>query len=183
MSEKALLLRARQFDEQALAEIYDTLSPGLYRYAMRLLGDACLAEECVGETFSRFLSAMRNEHGPRECLKPYLYRVAHNWITDIYRRKAPQFVSYEPELVVAEGDGPDQEMIEAWERQQVRQALASLTPEQRQVISLRYLEDWEHEEIALAMEKSTGAIKALQHRALVALRLMLNTKEGNDDEG
>jgi DNA-directed RNA polymerase specialized sigma24 family protein len=42
-----------------LAEIYDLYSPRLYRYAVRLLGDACTAEACVAETFSRFLLAIR----------------------------------------------------------------------------------------------------------------------------
>ena len=57
-SDKDLLSRARRLQRQALAEVYDRFSPGLYRYARRLLGDADLAEECVAETFSRFLRAL-----------------------------------------------------------------------------------------------------------------------------
>jgi DNA-directed RNA polymerase specialized sigma24 family protein len=53
----------------ALAEIYDTYRPGLYRYAMRLLGDASLAEDCVAETFARFLKALHTRQGPREHLQ------------------------------------------------------------------------------------------------------------------
>ncbi len=72
---------------QALAEIYDRYSPGLYAYAMRLLGDACLAEDCVSETFARFLKSLRAGQGPEAYLQAYLYRIAHNWITDHYRRQ------------------------------------------------------------------------------------------------
>ena len=84
-----LLQQAWRFEEQALAAIYDRFSPGLYRYAWRLLGDVHLAEECVAETFSRFLHALQGGRGPQEYLQAYLYRVAHNWITDYYRRRTP----------------------------------------------------------------------------------------------
>ena len=88
-SDQALLQRARHFDQQALGEIYDTYSPRLYRYAMRLLGEVELSEDCVAETFSRFLHALHGGGGPTDYLQAYLYRVAHNWITDQYRRQPP----------------------------------------------------------------------------------------------
>ena len=55
----------------------------------------------------------------------------------------------------------------------VRQVRRQLTPEQRQVIVLKYLEDWTNEEIALALDKPIGAVKSLQHRALGALQRIL----------
>src|SRR5512138_184862 len=88
-SEQDLLNGARALDMQALAAIYDRYSPGLYAYAMRLLGDECQAEDCVAETFSRFLKSLRAGQGPEEHLQAYLYRIAHNWITDLYRRQPP----------------------------------------------------------------------------------------------
>ena len=90
MSKEAdLIQRAYRLDGQALAEIYDTYSDAIYRYAMRLLGDVDTAEECVSETFTRFLNALHRKKGPREYLQAYLFRIAHNWITDYYRRAAP----------------------------------------------------------------------------------------------
>lgn len=171
--ERTLLLRARQFDEQALTEVYDTFSPKLYRYAIRLLTDEDLAEECVADTFSRFLTAMKNGSGPNEFLQAYLYRVAHNWITDTYRRKPPPELPLEP-LEQAGGEpDPAHVFSERLEQEQVRAALQQLTPEQRQVVVLRFLEDMENQDVAAALDKPVGAIKALQHRALNALRRML----------
>jgi RNA polymerase sigma-70 factor (ECF subfamily) len=59
------------------------------------------------------------------------------------------------------------------ELQQVRSALALLTPDQRQVITLKYLEEWENEDIARALNKPVGAVKSLQHRAIESLRRLL----------
>ena len=85
ISEIDLLSGIGRCDPEVLEQVYDLYSPGLYRYAYRLLGDDQLAEDCVSETFSRFLTALRVERGPEKNLKAYLYRIAHNWITDYYR--------------------------------------------------------------------------------------------------
>jgi RNA polymerase sigma-70 factor, ECF subfamily len=174
--EPILLEKARCFDLDALGEIYDLYSPGIYRYAMRLLGDECQAEECVSDTFSRFLQVLKNGGGPQDHLQAYLYRVAHNWITDLYRRSPP------PPLPLVEDvrcpqEGPDQAAVDRIEQEQVRSALRLLTSEQRQVILLKYLEGWRNEGIAESIGKPVGAVKALQHRALNALRRMLLSKE------
>ena len=177
-NEKDLIARARNLDQEALAEIYDALSPGLYRYAMRIVGDAQVAEDCVGETFSRFLNAVHRGGGPQQYLKAYLYRVAHNWITDLYRKKGPQLTSLRPAEAMIADEDPTRDLEDGLERQRARQALAYLTPEQRQVVVLKYLEGWSNAEIAQSMGKTTGAVKSLQHRALATLqRLMLKEEQ------
>ena len=85
-NERSLLERAAAFDESALSEIYDCHQEALYRYAMRLLGDQQLAEDCLAETFFRFLKSLSKGNIPQENLRAYLFRISHNWITDHYRR-------------------------------------------------------------------------------------------------
>jgi len=173
--EAKLLQAARAWDMEALAAIYDTYSPLIYRYAMRLLGNADLAEDCTAETFARFLSALRNGGGPSKHLKAYLYRVAHNWITDYYRHNTVQQVELEPLSNVLPSDSEPLDLQAALgeEQERVRKALLKLTPEQRQVIVLRFLEEQSLQETAEAMQKPVGAVKALQHRAIAALRRAL----------
>lgn len=173
IDEAELLSGARQFDRATLAQIYDQFSPGLYRYAARRLGDAIQAEECVAETFSRFLQVLRDGKGPRDHLRAYLYRVANNWIVDSYRRQPPPPLPLEPEFAAAIQDGPAARLSEEIEREEMRSALKQLTPEQQQVIVLKYLEGWKAEEIANTLEKPVGAVKALQHRGLAALRRLM----------
>ena len=169
-SKRELLLQAKQFDTCALAEIYDLYSPRLYRYAFRLLGDACLAEDCVAETFSRFLQALRSHNGPRDYLQAYLFRSVHNLIVDHYRRQ--------PATTILPDTSPGSENTEkstewAIRRLRVRAAMHELTSDQQQVIALKFLEGWENEEIAQALHRPVGAVKSLQHRALQHLQKVL----------
>jgi RNA polymerase sigma-70 factor (ECF subfamily) len=168
--EQELLRQAGQLDGRALAEIYDLYSPRLYRYAMRLLGDACAAEDCVAETFSRFLRALKAGSGPRDYLQAYLFRMAHNHIADHYRRQ-PLTEELDDDLPHAEIT--EQTACEHLRQHRVRTALRELTEEQQQVIALKFLEGWENEEIARALHKPIGAVKSLQHRALAQLKKIL----------
>jgi len=176
--ELRLLNGARCFDAEALAAIYDQYSPVLYAYALRLLGDSDQAEECVADTFYRFLQALRSGAGPEQYLQAYLFRVAHNWITDRYRRQPPPPLELDEQ--VADGAETDPSKL-AWEhiqQQQVRAALIRLTPEQRQVLVLKFWEGMDNEVISAAIQKPVTAVKSLQHRAINALRrIMLHTKK------
>jgi len=172
-----LLERARRFDRQALAEIYDLYSPGLYQYCMRLLGEASAAEECVAETFSRLLQALKAGKGPREYLQAYLYRVAHNWMTDLFRREKPEGQLVE-EIWSDGTPGPEARAELNIRQERLRAALRRLTPEQQQVILLKFVEDWENQAIGRALGKPAGAVKSLQHRALRSLQRILEEESG-----
>ena len=176
MSEEQRLLEgARNLHTQVLAKIYDDYSPGVYRYAMRLLGDQSMAEDCVAETFARFLQALHRKRGPREHLSAYLYRIAHNWIIDYYRSRQP-----ETELVdtiASDQNSPELDASDRIRRHRIRAAIRELTPDQQLVIALKYLEGWENAEIADALRKPVGAVKSLQHRALAALRKRLQKEK------
>jgi RNA polymerase sigma-70 factor (ECF subfamily) len=175
-SEPELMQLARQFNHQALAQIYDNYSPALYRYAMRLLGDQNLAEDCVAETFKRYLQALRDDRGPEKFLQAYLFRTAHNWIVDQFRRE-PILPVELTEQHQDELAGPEENTGRNMRLQRLRAALRQLTVDQLQVITLKYLEGWENEEIARSIRKPIGAVKSIQHRALAALRRNLPDEE------
>ena len=163
--------------KQALADMYEAYSPGLYRYAYRLLGEQEVAEDCVSETFSRFLHAVRDGGGPSENARAYLYRTAHNWVMDHYRRQPLPPLSLDEDIHSRDQENISQRVAKGMLREKVRFALLRLPAEQQQVIQLRFLEDWSHEEVAVQLGKSVEATRALQHRAMGALRRMLLEKE------
>jgi RNA polymerase sigma-70 factor (ECF subfamily) len=175
--EDQLIARAKDLDEQALAEIYDTYSTQIFRYAMRLLGNRDLAEECVAETFSRLLQAFYKGGGPKRYLRAYIYRVAHNWVTDQFRKREHQQLELIGEPAPDLENEPQQVADREVERQELRVALRRLTPDQRQVIMLKFFEGCSNDEVARALEKPVGAVKSLQHRGLNALRRSLRIDE------
>jgi RNA polymerase sigma-70 factor, ECF subfamily len=162
----------RQLSKQDLVEIYELLNPPLYRYAVRLLGDPHLAEDCVAETFSRFLKVVNRGLGPKDNIKAYLYRIVHNWITDYYRHRIPEN-NLEAGQLKEPSENPAMTASQNMEQERVRKALLNLPEEQRQVIMLRFYENWPHEETAAALGKTVEATRALQYRALNGLRSML----------
>ena len=173
-----LLVQARRFDEEALAKIYDLYSHDLFRYAMRTLGQTQLAEECVAETFSKFLHVLQKGKGPKSNMRAYLYRIAHNWMTDQFRNK--QFDEHElfEEAWVSKGGAISQKIDDEQEQARVRWAISKLTPDQRQVLMLKFYEGWSNKDVAEALQKPLGAVKSLQHRALTMMqKLLVPTEE------
>src|SRR4030042_6733537 len=128
--DQAIRVRAKRFEAQALEEIFDTFSPGIYRYAYRLLGDEEIARECMSETFSRFLMSLKRDGGPDNYLQAYLYRIAHNWVTDFYRRKTPPTLPLDAQTPANPADEPHQALADGMASQQLRDAIILPTPHQ-----------------------------------------------------
>jgi len=179
-----LQVDTESFNKQNLIYVYEQHSPGIYRYAIRLLGDKTVAEDCVSETFSRFLGVIRRGGGPKENVKAYLYRIAHNWITDYYRRQPLPELPLEVDEHVEPGSNPAMMVLETMERERVRVAILRLPPEQQQIIQLRLLENWSHEDVAQVLGKTADATRSMQYRALASLRRMLleDQEEDYDDK-
>lgn len=181
-SEILLLERARKLDEAALVSIYDRYHPVVYRYLYRQIGDVDTARDLAAEVFHRLLVALHAGKGPRDHLVAWLYRTAHNALVDHYRRQQHRCHLSLEEGIVADDNTP----VEAAEHHllvtQLRGALQRLSPDQQQVIALKFLEGLSNEQVALIMGKSVGAIKALQHRALSTLQRhmgLCDAKGGN----
>ncbi len=172
-NERTLLERARQYDEAALGELYDRYAPRIYAYIYRRVGDACLAEDLTGDVFVRMIQAVQAERLWHTSFQAWLYRIAHNLVVDYYRRRPPVTeLELDEQLVTAEDD-PASAVAERLSQRSLRAAVSRLTSDQQQVLVLRFGEGMKAREAAEVMNKSTGAIEALQHRALATLRRVL----------
>lgn len=172
-----LLAQAREYDAQALAEIYDRYAAPIYRYLYRYLGDAALAEDLTGDVFLKLLQVLNTSKAPRDRLQGWLYRVAHNLAMDWFRQAARNSaVPLDIELM-ADGDSLLAEVEQGQVRLRLRTAIAQLTPDQQQVILLRFGEGLKIAEVSQILGKSEGAIKILQHRAIRRLRKLLAREE------
>jgi RNA polymerase sigma-70 factor (ECF subfamily) len=156
-----------------LAAIYDAFHLPIYRYIYRQVSDVEAARDLTADVFHRLLQALQKGNGPSQDSKAWLYRTAHNIVVDYYRRQQhcdhlPLFDNIVDTDVSLAEDAETRLRAGA-----VRQALVALTPDQRQVIALKFLAGLTNQETAQVMEKPVGAVKSLQHRALEALRRQL----------
>lgn len=178
--ERILLHRARALDENALGTIFDTYYSAIYRYLYLHTGHIETAEDLSAQVFQRLLEALRAGTGPDHYLKAWLFRVASNLIVDEARRAQHRdHLTLDDDLNVA--GVPLEETVEQMlQLRQLRAALDALTALQRSVVILRYLLDMSNEDVAEVMQMTVGAIKAQQHRALVALRRNLEEVESRE---
>ena len=175
--QQALLERARRADTAALGEIYDQYAERIYAYIYHRVGQAELAEDLTGQAFMRMLEAIRNGQAWKTSFSGWLYRIAHNLVIDHYRRRGrATFVDIDEVAPISTTEGDPSTSVQArLERENLRTVLNQLTDEQAQVITLRFLDDLSITEVATIMARNEGAIKALQYRAVLALRRIMQS--------
>lgn len=173
----ALLDRAKQADPAALAELYDQYVNPIYNYVYHRVGQAELAEDVTGQVFMRMLEAVRAGRAWNTSFSGWLYRIAHNLVIDYYRhRQRASFVDLDDAAPIQAREGdPVQSTELRLAKEQLRAALTLLTEEQAQVITLRFLEEFSIAEVSEIMGKTDGAIKALQYRAVLALKRVMQS--------
>jgi RNA polymerase sigma-70 factor (ECF subfamily) len=176
--EGQLLERARQYDAQALAEIYDLYAEPIYRYLYRTLGNAACAEDLTGDVFLRLLQVLTTSRAPRDKLQGWLYRVAHNLAMDWFRHKGKNATVTLQEELAGEASSSPSRQVERWEMEErLRTAVRQLTRDQQQVVLLRFGEGLTAARVGQLLGKSEGAVKILQHRAVKRLRKLLEHEE------
>jgi RNA polymerase sigma-70 factor, ECF subfamily len=172
------LQNAQSLDRNTLGGIYDEYHPLLYSYIFRRVGDMEIARDLTADVFRRFLQATASGKGPNDQLRAWLYRVAHNIVVDHYRRGQNRQKQPLTESLASGEAEPDSIAEQRIQCDTVRSALEQLTAEQQEVIALKFLEGMTNDEVANITKRSVGAVKALQHRALAALRRQLDPQQG-----
>lgn len=170
--EDSLVKAVQRFEERALIEVYDRYNSAIYRYALRLTGDQSLSEECVSETFFRFLKSVKQGKRINTRLQAYLYRIAHNYIVDTFRAKVNSNHNNIDDVEVSDirVETVQESVEKRIEIERIRKSMLALTYDQQQTVYLNVFEGYSVQEIAQFMGKPAGAIKALLHRGLKNLR-------------
>jgi RNA polymerase sigma-70 factor (ECF subfamily) len=178
--EARLIQRAKEGDPSAFSEIYARCQPFIYRYIFYRVNDVATAEDLTSEVFVRLVEKIDRFSYRGRPILAWLYTIARNLISDYARhsQRRPTTVPLEEQLMT-QLSNPGWSAEITLTQQMLATALSHLTEEQRQVIILRFVEGMNSKTVAQVMDKSLGAIKALQHRALVALRQIL---EQNGDQ-
>jgi RNA polymerase sigma-70 factor (ECF subfamily) len=174
IDEADLVRRLAVFDAGAWEFLFERDFQRVYKFAFVRTGDAEAAEDIAAEVFeeaTRRIAAFRFRGLP---VSAWLFRVARNLVADhLERKRRRPAVSLEREGFVEPVVLSDLEGLA-----DIEAAMRDLTKEQQEVIALRFITGCDLAETAAAVEKSVGAVKLLQHRALRSMKKKLAWREG-----
>ena len=172
--EEGLVRRAQQQDSEAFAQLYEAYFDKIYRYIVMRIRNEMEAEDIAQQVFMKMLHSISSYKSKGVPFSSWVYRIAHNQVIDYFRRQNKKAtVDIEGLQLPSTGDDP-QHMIERQvDIEELKKATQRLTPAQQEVLSLRFAGELPIAQCAQIMGKSEGAIKALQHSAVLALRKAL----------
>ena len=176
VSEPDLVTRARQGEPQAWAQIYEEFYDRIYRFVFFKMGDQGQAEDLSSQVFLKAIESGGSFHWRGVPISAWLFRIARNLVIDHQRRAISQRRYLRLEAAHNSPSTAEEDALRSLQHQEVRQAVAQLTPTQQEVINLRFSAGLSTAETAQALNKSLGAVKALQHSALVNLRRIMATE-------
>lgn len=176
-AEWELVRRAQQYDEPAIESLYRTYYPKIYNYAFMQMGDVQAAEDLASDVMLKMIESINAYRFRGLPFGAWVFRIARNRLIDLHRRRKRRGEVDLSETLASVLASPQAMAERAIERGQLQVALKHLTDEQRQVIVLKFIQGFDNRSAGQIMGRSEGAIKSLQHRALLALRRVLYTDD------
>ncbi len=171
-----LLQRIAQGDQTALADLYDATNALAFGLALRILGDRAIAEDVLVEVYSQVWGQAQTYDAQRGTPLSWLLTVTRSRAIDALRsrQRVQRIEPLETAVDAPDGTpGPEDILGTAERRRVVSQALANLSPDQRQVIEMAYYSDLSHSEIALRLGQPLGTVKTRIRTGLLRLRELL----------
>ncbi len=174
-----LVARGQQGDRDALEELYLIHFDRIYSYLHVSVGNRHDAEDLTTQTFLKMLEKIGSFRWQSAPFSAWLFRIAHNLAMDHFRarrRWQPEEEVPEPPAHEAEPSA-ELEAMRTIGRESMLKLIEDLSPEQQQVLTLKFVFNLPNAEVAAILDKSQGAIKSLQHRALVSLQKQVEGAE------
>lgn len=172
--ENNLINEAQNGKAEAFGQLYDHYTPQIYRYILLKVSNKHEAEDLCHEVFLSAWQNISNYAARGFPFSSWLYQIARNAIIDYYRTRKNN-LSFEaiPEDAIKISGVAENNLDTALDIQKIQKALSQIGEEQQDVILMRFMEDLSHKEIAAALDKSEGAIRLIQHRAIKNLKDVL----------
>jgi RNA polymerase sigma-70 factor, ECF subfamily len=176
LAEWDIVRRAQEYDEEAIESLYQTYYPKIYNYAFLQMGDVQASEDLASDVMLKMIESIHKYHFRGLPFGAWVFRIARNRLIDLHRRRRRRGEVDLSETISSALANPQALAERALERGQLQIALKHLTDEQRQVITLKFIQGFDNASVGQIMQRSEGAIKSLQHRALGSLRRLLYTE-------
>jgi RNA polymerase sigma-70 factor (ECF subfamily) len=168
---RRIVTLAQKGDREALEALYLIHFDRIYSYLHMSVGNRHDAEDLTTQTFVKMLESIDRFKWRSAPFSAWLFRIAHNLAMDHFRasrRWQPEEEVPEPE--VPEGSAAEDEALDSIGRKSMLELIESLSPDQQQVLTLKFVFNFSNAEAATILGKTEGAVKSLQHRALVSLQ-------------
>ena len=163
-----LVDRAQAGDPEAFGELYDEYNQAVYRYVYARVSSVALAEDLTSETFVRALRALDSFRWQGRDFGAWLVTIARNLITDHFKSGRVRLEAPTDEIETHDSatQGPEIDVLTQVTAEAVRRAVADLPDDQRDCLTMRFFSGMSIAETAKALDKSEGAVKQLQLRAV-----------------
>ena len=173
---RKLVERAQAGERDALEELYLIHFDRIYGYLHMTVGNRHDAEDLTTQTFLRMLESIGRFRWQSAPFSAWLFRIAHNLSMDHFRASRRWQPEEEvPEPAGAEERSAEEEAFQSIGRKSMLELIEDLSDEQRQVLTLKFVFNFTNGDVATILDKTEGAVKSLQHRALVSLQKQLAT--------
>jgi RNA polymerase sigma-70 factor (ECF subfamily) len=169
-----LVTEARRGDSEALTGLCSAFYPRILKY-MRYRTDAATAQDLTAEVFVRVVRNMSKQHGS---FRAWIYRIARNVAIDASRRRKARREEQMSDETLSTIPTQGDPAVTVARQEELQGALAQLTDEQRELVTLKFIQGLSNEEVGEVTGRRPGAVRALQFRALSALRDILG--KGSD---
>jgi RNA polymerase sigma-70 factor (ECF subfamily) len=152
--------------------LYAEHAQPLFGFLAYRTGDRALAEDLLGDTFERVLTARRRYDPRRGSEKTWLYTIALNLLRDHARRSAAEQRALDRATAVQETGGAAVDLVD--ERDALQRALRALSDEEQEAVALRYGADLTVPEMARALGEKHTTVEGRVYRAIRKLRAELD---------
>ena len=174
---RKLVEQAQAGDRSALEQLYLIHFDRIYGYLHMSVGNRHDAEDLTTQTFLKMLEAIGRFRWRSAPFSAWLFRIAHNLAMDHFRaNKRWQPEEEVPEPDPGEASAAEEEAFQSIGRQSMLELIQKLSHEQQQVLTLKFVFNFPNADVAKILDKTEGAIKSLQHRALASLQKQIAQK-------
>lgn len=180
LADEDLISLAESGDAEAFAALYDRHGRAAYSLAYRMMGEKQAAEDLVQDVFLKVWRLAGSYRVERGSVRTWILSIVHNRGIDQIRSSASRRRTQDKIEASAAKSQPSEAFSEAWrntQRDQVRDALTSLPPEQLKILELAYFSGYTHVEISELLDLPLGTVKGRMRLGLKKIKDYFDSRD------
>ncbi len=180
LADEDLISLVEEGDAEAFAALYDRHSRAAFSLAYRMMGERQAAEDLAQDSFLKIWRGAGSYRAERGSVRTWILSIVHNRGIDQLRSLASRRRTQDRVEASAARSQPSEAFAEAWrnsQRDQVREALSTLPPEQLKILELAYFSGYTHVEIADLLGLPLGTVKGRMRLGLKKIKDFFDSRD------